>query len=455
MSLGLSAPSGGGGSLAIRNDVAFRAQTILSALPGGGLAQMATMAVPPAWSEAASTTSRLTGGGYSGSGGGNPLNGGRLLPIGGLLPTLTVQSNTYPGGGYEFGTDCDAVDFYCRSGLFQAWAQDLEAGTRMEYCGSFTSTGDKMQMLDFGSFKRRRIRLRFRNVDFGGPHVRPTYSVWKTPRLPRILCFGDSYTNTIGTIAPELPDASFAIRMGDMMGCDVMPAGVGGSGYVSNGSLTYISRVDQVSNYPDADAIVVTGGYNDGAVADATLTAAVRTFVQAIRALNATVPIIGVGTFTVASGTKPAAIKAGWDAEAALDSRVKFIDTIANGYQTPGDLSNDDPGSYRSGIINFTAPLVAATSGTLTAVWGGFTGTYQIVFDDGSLRNATLTNGSAAVSWTGAVTSGVKVFAWMTTTAGNNAMYKQDSGAHMAQAGHTYLGARTASDLVATLKSYL
>lgn len=55
--------------------------------------------------------------------------------------------------------------------------------------------------------------------------------------------------------------------------------------------------------------------------------------------------------------------------------------------------------------ITFTGALIAATSGTLTVSWAGVTGSYGIYFSDGSIKTATLTNGSAAVSWTGAVTA--------------------------------------------------
>jgi Carbohydrate esterase, sialic acid-specific acetylesterase len=55
--------------------------------------------------------------------------------------------------------------------------------------------------------------------------------------------------------------------------------------------------------------------------------------------------------------------------------------------------------------ITFTAALAGATSGTLTAAFTGTTGSYNILFSDGSARLVTLTNGSTAVSWTGAVTA--------------------------------------------------
>lgn len=66
--------------------------------------------------------------------------------------------------------------------------------------------------------------------------------------------------------------------------------------------------------------------------------------------------------------------------------------------------------------VAFTAGLSAATSGTLTATWWGSTGTYTILFSDGSGRTVTLTNGSAAVTWTGAVTATASATAYSLVT---------------------------------------
>lgn len=57
----------------------------------------------------------------------------------------------------------------------------------------------------------------------------------------------------------------------------------------------------------------------------------------------------------------------------------------------------------------FTAPLVTATSGTLTANFVGTSGQYPTKFSDGSVRQVTYTNGSANVTWTGAVTAGTAI----------------------------------------------
>ena len=63
-----------------------------------------------------------------------------------------------------------------------------------------------------------------------------------------------------------------------------------------------------------------------------------------------------------------------------------------------------------------TGALVAATSANLNATWGGVTGTYTVKFSDGSSKSTTLTNGSAAFSWTGAVTATSAIAIQLATT---------------------------------------
>lgn len=62
-----------------------------------------------------------------------------------------------------------------------------------------------------------------------------------------------------------------------------------------------------------------------------------------------------------------------------------------------------------------TGALTAATSANLNATWGGATGSYSVTFSGGSIKIATLTNGSAAFSWTGAVTATSAVQVNLTT----------------------------------------
>lgn len=56
--------------------------------------------------------------------------------------------------------------------------------------------------------------------------------------------------------------------------------------------------------------------------------------------------------------------------------------------------------------VTFTSALSGSTSGVLSTAWALPSGSYLLRLDEGSLRFASFTNGSTAVSWTGAVSAG-------------------------------------------------
>lgn len=67
--------------------------------------------------------------------------------------------------------------------------------------------------------------------------------------------------------------------------------------------------------------------------------------------------------------------------------------------------------SFADTSVVLTLPLSGgATSATLANPWGGTTGSYDIVFDNGDIRQSTLTNGIAAFSWTGGLSSSAGQF---------------------------------------------
>lgn len=95
------------------------------------------------------------------------------------------------------------------------------------------------------------------------------------------------------------------------------------------------------------------------------------------------------------------------------------------------DLSIAD---YTTGTITtvpytttFTAVVASgATSATLSSNWSLSTGTWRITFSNGDERNVTLTNGSAAVSWTDGLSSAAT--ATITVETGNGGSIVTGSG---------------------------
>ncbi len=58
--------------------------------------------------------------------------------------------------------------------------------------------------------------------------------------------------------------------------------------------------------------------------------------------------------------------------------------------------------------LTLTGSLTAgATSATLNSTWAGVTGTYNVSFSDGEMIPVNFTNGSAAITWTTALTNNV------------------------------------------------
>jgi hypothetical protein len=93
---------------------------------------------------------------------------------------------------------------------------------------------------------------------------------------------------------------------------------------------------------------------------------------------------------------------------------VIYIDTIG----LTLTMSQNATATTTGVAITFTTPLaLGATSGTLTPVWGGTTGSSTIQFSDNETRLVTLTNGSDAVSWTPGLTGAVLAAA--NTVSGN------------------------------------
>lgn len=94
----------------------------------------------------------------------------------------------------------------------------------------------------------------------------------------------------------------------------------------------------------------------------------------------------------------------------AASNSPSIGDGTANVYQRIGFVANTAGTNVYS--ITFTAPPTG-TSATLTANWAGSTDSSNttIFFSDGEIRKASVTNGSAAISWTTALTGSPTVSA--------------------------------------------
>lgn len=103
---------------------------------------------------------------------------------------------------------------------------------------------------------------------FVGVWTEPTATLWPSTQYvgPTAVWIGDSFSE--GTGANWWWD-SWAMKAGQWLGWNICPSAVGATGYLANGGgggkVTYRSRLtaDVVNAYPNADIVVVSGGYND------------------------------------------------------------------------------------------------------------------------------------------------------------------------------------------------
>lgn len=170
---------------------------------------------------------------------------------------------------------------------------------------------------------------------------------------------------------------------------------------------------------------------------------------QVTTALNSKPPVVG-GTYATADGTREFTILtvggnfSPWtvtvDGNATFLAQNTVLNRVGSAYLT---------GNGRQ--ITFTGALSAATSGTLSSAWNGTTGPYSIRFSDGTIAAATLTNGSATVSWTGAVTATSTASAF--TSPGSAEIMVGPDGTHPPAYGHQVLGEILARQLLYTMST--
>lgn len=125
------------------------------------------------------------------------------------------------------------------------------------------------------------------------------------PARPKVLIFGDSYTEGQG--ADPLTQG-YAYQVGPMLGWDVTVAGVGGTGYLATGPRqegTYEARLATAPPGP-FDLVVVQGSTNDSRQPVAPLPAAVTRTVQAVRARYASAQVLMLGPIDLHGTGSPA-----------------------------------------------------------------------------------------------------------------------------------------------------
>ena len=193
------------------------------------------------------------------------------------------------------------------------------------------------------------------------------------PARPRVLVFGDSYTQGVGAI-PET--RGYAYQLGDQLGWDVTVDGVGGTGYVAPGppqAGVFLKRLATAAPGP-FDLVILQGSSNDERQPLADLAPAVDQTVLAFRARYPTARIVLLGPIAL-DGSAPAAKAAVNDTlkNYAASHELSFIDPIAESWfahgesRTMANPSNGHPSN--EGYVRIRDRLVIDLS-RLTAARG-------------------------------------------------------------------------------------
>jgi len=162
-------------------------------------------------------------------------------------------------------------------------------------------------------------------------------AVTPLPVHPRVLVFGDSYTQGVGADPLTL---GYAYQLGDQLGWNVTVDGVGGSGYIAPGPPQqgpFLKRLTTAAPGP-FDLILLQGSSNDERQPLADLAPAVDQTVAAFRARYPTARIILLGPIAL-HGSVPEAKAAVNDTlkNYAAGHQLSFIDPIAESWFAHGE----------------------------------------------------------------------------------------------------------------------
>jgi hypothetical protein len=397
--------------------------------------------------------SQLTGLDYDG---GKFMNDpANCTPVGGGKSPTAALRVRYNNGGFVCYIDAPDFEFYANTGRYEIYVDGKPlAGNPFN-----TVTPNVQKKVALGSAKLRRIEFRFNKATttITGVTVRKPYSVWPAPAIgPLVFWQGDSWGE--GPPYGDLvnPGDGYIMQLGRMNNWNTVAAGIGGTGWLASPPNDALPRAETLADYPNAALIGWSFGINDGSAVPADITTAVKATLTRARVLQPNALFVVTGPWR-GPGQAPSqaisdAVKAGFDA--VKDDRMLFIDTYAENWQN--GVGAGYGGLARSGPLTFTSTPTAAISATLTAAWGGANGSYTVTFQTatgGVNKTVTLTNGSTAVSWTGAVTA-TSVDAWaVNATGGNSDLYFVNDLIHPGVIGHTYLARRLTDDIVKWLRT--
>ena len=119
------------------------------------------------------------------------------------------------------------------------------------------------QKITFSKSKKRHIQIR---SSFYGIITKGIISKFEKKRM-LLAVDGDSITEGTACIYTKNREYAWSVRVAEILDCDLLNGGVGGSGYVKTGNLDQANMVDRYDSYIgqfNPDILFVMGGLNDG-----------------------------------------------------------------------------------------------------------------------------------------------------------------------------------------------
>jgi lysophospholipase L1-like esterase len=208
--------------------------------------------------------------------------------------------------------------------------------------GKLVTAGPQTGMPAGGALYRIKVDFESRGnhvIEFEGSYVNliglwtaPSTTVWPSPRDtgPKVLWVGDSFTGGAGA---EWYWDSWAMLAGRALGWNVIPSGVGATGYVNPGNevgkVPFGNRLDDDVIALDPDLVVMSGGYNDTPYSAAAVGAAAQDAYDQLA--DADIPFVVAGVNSATGVTSTGVLTATRDAlrDAATDA-LAFVDPIGH-----------------------------------------------------------------------------------------------------------------------------
>lgn len=317
----------------------------------------------------------------------------------------------------EFRTDADSFEWCTQirnNNVRQIFVDGQAVASTMTTLAG-TEGRNGWEKVDFGSRAFRNIRIETNAGYFGGVCIPTVSTMWKphTATPPLVIAAGDSITGTVQASLPQAVFDNWCCTAGRILGWNVMPSGIPGTGYANTTSPPTLGTrlVADVTSY-SPKAVIFAMGVNDQSYLSTVGDAAIACW-QQVKAVTPTPAVIVIGPWGRSANHKSPSTR--WQCQVAIEAAF-----IANPELVDIYISPIRGGWVRGGQgVDPTAAIAALGDGSASWITGSGSHTSGTIGHMGD---------------------------------GNSDYYSYD-GTHPMDEGHHYLGLRVAQCLAEALDS--